>query len=85
MINDIDVNETVVSKTFPLGKQYFKYFIVCKGSREIRRSCIFFPEKSIYKRYSNKTKCIYFRIKDEKKIDKYMTIWAKVSNIINKN
>ena len=29
---------------------------------------------SKYKRYSGKTKCMYFMIKDEKKIDKYMTI-----------
>ena len=29
---------------------------------------------SKYKRYSGKTKCMYFMIKDEKKIDRYMTI-----------
>ena len=39
---------------------------------------------SIYKRYSDKIKCIYFMIKDEKKCDKYMKIWKKVSNIIIK-
>ena len=39
---------------------------------------------SIYKRYSGKTKCTYFMIKIEKKIDKYMRIWGKVSNIIQK-
>ena len=38
----------------------------------------------IYKRYSDKTKCMYFMIKDEKKINKYMAIWEKVSNIIKK-
>ena len=35
---------------------------------------------SIYKRYSDKTKCIYFMIKDEKRFGKYMIIWEKVSN-----
>ena len=39
---------------------------------------------SIYKRYSGKTKCTYFMIKIEKNIDKYMRIWGKVSNIIQK-
>ena len=34
---------------------------------------------SIYKRYSGKSKCMYFMIKD-----KYMTIWEEVSNIIKK-
>ena len=36
---------------------------------------------SIYKRYSDKTKCMYFMTKDENSFDKYMTIWGKVSNI----
>ena len=40
---------------------------------------------SIYKRYSDKTKCIYiFMIEDENIFDKYMTIWEIVSNIIKK-
>ena len=40
---------------------------------------------SIYKRYSDKTKCMYFMIKDAKNFDKYMTIWEKVCNIIKKH
>ena len=39
---------------------------------------------SIYKRYSDKTKCMYFMIKDENFFDKYMPISEKVSNIIKK-
>ena len=38
----------------------------------------------IYKRYSVKTKCMYFMIKDEKNFDKYSIIWEKVSNMIKK-
>ena len=81
-INDIDINEIVVSNKFPFGKQDFKYFIGYKNNKEFRAFCIFFPEMSIYKRYFDKTKCMYFMIKDEKNFDKYMTIWEKVSNII---
>ena len=33
---------------------------------------------SIYKRYSDKTKCMYFMIKYENFFDKYMTICEKV-------
>ena len=51
-INDIYINETVVPNKFPFGKQDFKYFIGYKDNIEIRPSCIFFPEMSIYKRYS---------------------------------
>ena len=41
---------------------------------KIRPLCIFFPEMSIYKRYFDKTKCIYFVTDDEKLFDKYMKI-----------
>ena len=39
----------------------------CKDNKEIRPLCIFFPEMSVYKRYSDKTKCVYLMIEDEKK------------------
>ena len=39
---------------------------------------------SIYKRYFDKTKCMYFMIKDENFFDKYINILEKVSNIIIK-
>ena len=39
---------------------------------------------SIYKRDSDKTKCMYFLIKDRRFFDKYSKIWRKVSNIIKK-
>ena len=81
LINDIVFNETVISKRFPFGKQNFKYFIVYKDNKNIRPLSKFFPEMSIYKRYSDKTKCMYFVIKDETFFDKYMTIWENVSNI----
>ena len=40
---------------------------------------------SIYKRDSDKTKCMHFMIKDKKCFDKYMTIWKKFTNIIKQN
>ena len=39
---------------------------------------------SIYKTYSDKTKCMYFMIKGGKSFDKRLTIFEKVSNIIKK-
>ena len=62
---------------FSFGKQDFKYFIGYKDNKEIRLLCIIFPEISMYKRYSNKTKCMHFMIKDEKHLDKYMIILEK--------
>ena len=56
----------VVSTKFPFGKKAFKYFIGYKDNKEIIPLCIFYPEVSIYKRYSGKTKCMSFMIKGEK-------------------
>ena len=83
-INDIDINEIVVSNKLSFGKQDFKYFIGSKDNKKIRPLWIFFTEMSIYKRYFDKTKCMYFVIKDEKIFYKYIKIWKKVSNIIKK-
>ena len=52
--------------------------------KKIGPLCIFLPEINIYKRYSNKTKFMYFMVKHEIFFDKYMTTWEKVSNIIIK-
>ena len=41
-INDIDINEIVVSNKFSFGKQYFKYFIGYKDNKEIGPLCTFF-------------------------------------------
>ena len=45
----------------------------------------FSREMSIYKRYFDKTKCMYFLIKYKKFLDQDMKIWEKVSNIIKNN
>ena len=56
MINDIDINEIVVSNKFPFGEQNFRCFTGYKDNKEIRPLCKFFPNMSIYKIYSDKTK-----------------------------
>ena len=55
MINDIGVDEIVVSDEFP------SYIM-----------SIFFPKMTIYKIYFDKTKYMYFVIKDEILLDKYI-------------
>ena len=37
------------------------------------------------KRYSDKTECMHFMIKDGTFFDKYMKTWKKVGNIIKKS
>ena len=85
-INDIDINEIVVSNKLPfsISFQDFKCFIGHKDYKKIRPLCKFIPEVIIYKIYFDKTKCMYFMIKDEIFCDKYMKNWKKVSNAIKK-
>ena len=78
MIKDLDINEIEVSNKFPFGKQNFKYFVGYKDNKNIRTLCIFFPEMSIYKRYSDETKCMYFMLKNENNFDKHMIIFEKL-------
>ena len=77
MINNIDINEIIVSKEFPSGKQDFKYFTGCKHNKEIRPLCIFFPEMSIFQRNSDKSKCMYFMMEHENFFNRHMTVWEK--------
>ena len=59
MINDVDINEIVVSNKFPFGKQDFEYYVGYKDNKEIRPLGMCFPEMSIHKIYSDKTKSIF--------------------------
>ena len=52
--------------------------------KKIRPLCIFLPKMSAYRKDFDKTKYMYFLIKDEKLLEKYNEIWKKVSNIIKK-
>ena len=67
--NNTDIDKIVAPNKYIFGKQDFKYFIDCKDNKETRPLCIFSPKMSIYTRYSDKTKCMYFMIKDEKLFD----------------
>ena len=78
LINNIDINEIAVSNKFPFSKQDFKYFLGYKDNQEIKPLCIFFPEMSIHKRYSDKTKCMYFMKKCEELFDIYMKFGKKL-------
>ena len=78
LINNIDINEIAVSNKFLFSKQDFKYFLGYKDNQEIKLLRIFFPEMSIHKRYSDKTKCMYFMKKCEELFDIYMKFGKKL-------
>ena len=79
MINDIDINEIVVSNKLSFNKKDFKYFIGYKDDKAIGPLCIFFPEMSMYKRYSDKTKWMYSIIKDKKFLDRDLKFLKKLA------
>ena len=82
MIDDTDINKTVVSNKFRFSKQEFKYFIGYTYSEKVRLLTIFRPQMIIYKRNFNENRRIYFSIKDENVCVKYVEILEEVSNII---
>ena len=77
LINNIDINEIVVSSKLPFGKQGFRYFIGYKDSEKIRFLWIFRPEMTIYKRNFDEYRRIYFLIKEEKFFIEYMETLRK--------
>ena len=84
-MNDVYIYKIVVSNNFPFGKQDFKYFIGYKYSEKIILLCIFCPQMIKHKRNFDENRRIYFLIKEEKDLIKYMEILEKVSNIIRNN
>ena len=79
-INDIDVDNIVVSNLFLFGKLESKYFTGYKDSEKIRPLYIFCPQMIIYKTTFNENRRIYFLIKEEKVFIKYIESLEKVSN-----
>ena len=63
LINNIDINKTVVSNKFCFIKKGFKYFIVYKDAKKSRPLCILLPKMSAYRRYFDETKLMSFLIK----------------------
>ena len=84
MINNTDINKTVVSNKASFGKNVFKYFIGYKDAKKVRPLCIFLPKISQYRRDFDETKYMPFLIKEHALSEKYNKIWENVSNSIKK-
>ena len=65
---DININKIVVSNKLPFGKWNLKYLVGYKYAKKNIPLYIFCPKMSKYKKILDKTKCMYFLIKYEKKI-----------------
>ena len=75
-IEDIDVNNKLVSKKKPYGtKNSYKYFIGYNDNDDIKPLCIRLPQMTGYARKFNENAAMSFIVKDKKLLKKYSKIW----------
>ena len=84
LIDNVNINNIIVSSKTPFEKKGFKYFINYKDCRKFRPLCIILQKVSAYRRGFHETKYISFSIKGDEFLEKYNKIWHKVSNSMKK-
>ena len=83
-MNDIDVNEILVSKKESYGtKNSLKYFIGCNDVDVTRPLCILLPQMIGYVKQFDSNKTMSFKVTDNKQLKKYKNIWEKVGDLSN--
>ena len=85
-MRDVDIEKVLVSNKILFREKNYKYFIdYLYNDHKIKPLNIMLPKTSAYvKSYDGKTKLIYFLIEDDDLLEKYNTIWDKVSADIKK-
>ena len=85
-MGDVDIEKVLVSKKISFGEKGSKYFIgYLYNSNRIKPLNIMLPKTSGYvKSYDRQTKWMYFLIEHDDFLEKYNTIWDKVSADIKK-
>ena len=82
-IEDIDVNNILVSKKEPYGtKNSHKYFIGYNDNDNIRPLCIRLPQMTGYARKFNENATMSFIVKDKKLLKKYSKIWETIEGLM---
>ena len=76
-INDKDINKIVVSNKLPFSKQYFTYFNCYKDDKTL--DLYAHSVVGVYRIDFDETECMYFMIKQENVLDKFMEIWEKLA------
>ena len=82
-IEDIDVNNILVSKKEPYGTKYsHKYFIRYNDNDNMRPLCIRFPQMTGHARKFNENARLSFIVKDKKLLKKYSKIWDTIEGLM---
>ena len=78
---DVDIEKSLVSNKISFDEKNYKYFIgYLYNDNKIKPLHIMLPKISAYvKSYDGQTKWMYFLIEDDDLLEKYNTIWDKVS------
>ena len=85
-IEDIDVNNILVSKKEPYGtKNSLKYFIGYNDNDIIRPLCIRLPQMTGYVRKFDENATMSFIVKNKQLLKKYIKIWETIEGLMKIN
>ena len=85
-LGDLDIEKVLLSNKISFGEKNYKYFIsYFYNGNKVKPLYVVLPKMSAYvKSYDGPTKWVYFLIEDSDLLEKYNTIWNKVSSYIKK-
>ena len=86
-MGEVDIEKVLVSNKISFGEKNYKYFIgYLHNGNKVKPLTVMLPKTSAYvKSYDKQTKEMYFLIEDNDLLEKYNTIWDKVSADVKKN
>ena len=84
-IEDIDVNNLLVSKKEYGNKKSFKYFIEYNGDDNIRPLCIKLPQMTGFVRKFDENGTMSFIVKNKQLLKKYTKIWETIEGLLKIN
>ena len=87
VLEEVDIEKVLVSNKISSNEKNYKYFIgYLYNDYKVKPLHIMLPKMSAYvKSYDWQTKWMYFLIEGDDLMEKYNTIWDKVSTNIEKN
>ena len=86
-INEVDIEEIVLSNKKSNSKDSFKYFIGYRHKGNAFRSplCVKLSQMNAYAKYFDKNnKYINLLVNDKKTLKKYLELWNKIESLIKK-
>ena len=87
LLKYVDTEKVLVSNKISFGEKSYKYFIgYLYNDNKVKPLHIMLPKTRTHvKIYDGQTKWMYFSVEDDDSLEKYNTIWDKVSADIKKN